>query len=161
MRIKRCGFKVLTVTLDGSSVNQKFMQIISTPNTTLPHKFKIPLGNNTREIFLLSDPSHLIKTARNCLANQSRNIHVHVSHFSIQLLSLPSLLFCPIFIVIIIIILYTYNGNPISWRFIVKLYHILTESTGLTVLLKIKYEHIFITNFSKIRVDLVAQVSQI
>uniref|UniRef100_A0A1X7TI06 THAP-type domain-containing protein n=1 Tax=Amphimedon queenslandica TaxID=400682 RepID=A0A1X7TI06_AMPQE len=126
MRIERCGFKVLTITLDGCSVNRKFMQIVSNPDTTVPHKFKNPLSNNSREIFLFSDPSHLIKTARNCLANQSRNMQ--------------------------------YNGNPISWKFIVKLYHIITESTGLTVLPKIKYEHVFLTNFSKMRVDLAAQV---
>uniref|UniRef100_A0A1X7VKZ9 Uncharacterized protein n=1 Tax=Amphimedon queenslandica TaxID=400682 RepID=A0A1X7VKZ9_AMPQE len=127
MRIERCGFKVLTITLDGCSVNRKFMQIVSNPNTTVPHKIKIPLSNNSREIFLFSDPSQLIKIASNCLANQSRNMQ--------------------------------YNGNSISWKFKVKLYHIITESTGLTVLPNIKYEHVFLTNFSKMKVDLAAQVS--
>ena len=95
MRIERCGFKVLTVTLDGNSVNRKFMQIISTPDTTLPHKFKNPLSNNSREIFLFSDPSHLIKTARNCLANQSRNMQVTKNYTYMYMSLIVPFSYCP------------------------------------------------------------------
>lgn len=34
-----------------------------------------------------------------------------------------------------------------------------TESTGLATLPKLKYEHVHLTNFSKMRVDLAAEVS--
>ena len=95
MRIERCGFKVLTVTLDGSSVNRKFMQIISTPDTTLPHKFKNPLSNNSRKIFLFSDHSHLIKTARNCLANQSRNMQVTKNYTYMYMSLIVQFSYCP------------------------------------------------------------------
>lgn len=95
MRIERCGFKVLTVTLHGSSVNRKFMQIISTPDTTLPHKFKNPLSNNSRKIFLFSDHSHLIKTARNCLANQSRNMQVTKNYTYMYMSLIVQFSYCP------------------------------------------------------------------
>ncbi len=34
-----------------------------------------------------------------------------------------------------------------------------TKSTGLTTIPKLKYEHVYLTNFSKMRVDLATQVS--
>lgn len=77
MCVKCCGFKVTCITLDGNSVNRKFFNIIGTMKTNnIGHKFKNPLSNNTREVFLFSDPPHLLKTARNCLANPKRNMQV-------------------------------------------------------------------------------------
>ena len=35
----------------------------------------------------------------------------------------------------------------------------ITTTPGLSLVPKIKYEHIYLTNFSKMRVDLAAQVS--
>ncbi len=34
------------------------------------------------------------------------------------------------------------------------------STTGLSIVPKLKYEHVFLTSFSKMRVDLAAQVSQ-
>jgi hypothetical protein len=50
-RVERCGFKVSCITLDGNSVNRKLIK---------------PLSFGKREIYMFSDPPHLIKTARNC-----------------------------------------------------------------------------------------------
>ena len=39
-----------------------------------------------------------------------------------------------------------------------QLYDLLTETDGLTMLPKLKYEHVHLTPFSKMRVDLATQV---
>jgi len=51
------------------------------------------------------------------------------------------------------------NGKPILWKHLEDLYiKDTSEGTGLRKLPKLKYEHIHLTNFSKMRVDLAAQV---
>lgn len=78
MRVERCGFKVASITLDGNSVNRKFIKLISSNNDrVIKHKFKNPLSFNSRDVVLFSDPPHLIKTTRNCLASSKRNMKVH------------------------------------------------------------------------------------
>ena len=75
MRLERCGCKVTCITLDGNSVNRKFFKLVAN-NSKIPHKFTNPLSFNKREVYLFSDPPHLIKTARNCLASSKRNMQV-------------------------------------------------------------------------------------
>jgi hypothetical protein len=57
------------------------------------------------------------------------------------------------------------NGMDISWSHLCELYTMDNDSNreapGLRVIPKLKYEHIHLTSFSKMRVDLAAQVSQI
>ena len=54
------------------------------------------------------------------------------------------------------------NGSSIDWNFVVQLYkrntgaH--TNTPGLSLVPKLKYEHVYLTSFSKMRVDLAAQV---
>ena len=54
------------------------------------------------------------------------------------------------------------NGSNIDWKHVVDLYHRnagrITETPGLSIVPKLKYEHIHLNNFSKMRVDLAAQV---
>ena len=50
------------------------------------------------------------------------------------------------------------GGQWISWKFVEDLYIMGTKSQGLTTQYKLKYEHIYLTSFSKMRVDLAAQV---
>lgn len=57
----------------------------------------------------------------------------------------------------IIIIITQCKGKDISWSHIVNMYHQHCGS-GLSIIPKIKYEHIFLTSFSKMRVDLAVQV---
>ena len=51
----------------------------------------------------------------------------------------------------------------IDWDLVVQLYKrnagSITSTPGMMVVPKIKYEHVYLTNFSKMRVDLAAQVS--
>jgi len=50
-------------------------------------------------------------------------------------------------------------GQDISWKHVIDLYH---RNVGagpkVTMVHKLKYEHIYLTSFSKMRVDLAAQV---
>ena len=55
------------------------------------------------------------------------------------------------------------NGKHISWRHLEELYHAKTALSsrpgGLYLLKKIKLEHLKLTSFSRMRVDLAAQVN--
>lgn len=59
IRIEASGFHTTFITLDGNTVNRKFFKLISSNEGSMKHKFKNPLSND-REIFLFSDPPHLI-----------------------------------------------------------------------------------------------------
>ena len=54
------------------------------------------------------------------------------------------------------------NGQHISWQHLVELYHRdhgnMTQTSGLTLSHKVKWEHIHLMSYSKMRVDLAAQV---
>ena len=91
MRIERCGLKVVSITLDGNSVNRKFIKLVGNQATPVKHKFCNPLSENNREVYLFSDPPHLLKTARNCLSNPNRQMkvnnlcqNIHCIHMSIK-----------------------------------------------------------------------------
>jgi hypothetical protein len=62
MRIERCGLKVISCTLDGNSV------------ANIKYFTKNPISH--QNIYFFSDPPHLIKTVRNCLANPNRKMQV-------------------------------------------------------------------------------------
>ena len=57
------------------------------------------------------------------------------------------------------------NGSDIKWKYITDLYlrntGQVTKTSGLSLMPKIKYEHVHLTSFSKIRVDLAAQVCMV
>ena len=54
------------------------------------------------------------------------------------------------------------HGKDISWQHMARVYEAnrgkATESAGLWLLNKVKYQHIFLTPYSRMRVDLAAQV---
>ena len=63
----------------------------------------------------------------------------------------------------IVVLLFSFSvqcsGEEISWRHVVDLYYRDTaKPAGLRQVPKLKYEHINLTSFSKMRVDLAAQV---
>ena len=55
------------------------------------------------------------------------------------------------------------NGKEIKWEHLMDLYKrdsgAIREAPGLSLVPKLKWEHIHLTSFSKMRVDLAAQVS--
>lgn len=91
-RIEKCGLKVyyncenlevynyvhmqvLGATMDGCAVNRKLIKIHNLASEHL-HKVLNPFSNDGRYIHFFSDPPHLIKTARNCLASKCRSLWV-------------------------------------------------------------------------------------
>ena len=61
-----------------------------------------------------------------------------------------------------IIAVFPQNRHSISWSHIVELYMESKRNVqSLTLVPKLKYEHVFLTSFSKMRVDLAAQVCHV
>ena len=86
--------------------------------------------------FWILDP-HLIKTTRNCWECKGRNLWVSQLSFTI----------------------FQKNGKNIYWQHLVHLYDKdRGKGTGLALVPKLKFEHLHLTSFSKMRVDLAAQV---
>ena len=66
-RLDASGFKVIAITCDGASHNRTFMKLHNSNDVI--HKTINPFCDETRPVFFISDPPHLIKTVRNCWAN--------------------------------------------------------------------------------------------
>nr|XP_006814529.1 PREDICTED: uncharacterized protein LOC102801316 [Saccoglossus kowalevskii] len=127
-----CGLHVLVSTSDGASWNRKFYRmhrVLGAPRDSLVFKCKNLFAFDGRYIYIVSDVPHLIKTTRNCWANSE-------SHGKSRSL---------------------WNGNPILWRHLSKLV-IDDQTRDIHLLHKIGYDHINITSFSIMRVNLAAQV---
>ena len=81
-RLERIGFKVLVVTGDGASANRRFMSFHGqkTDVRNPIYKTRNPFTKEKREVYFMSDPPHLMKTARNCWSHsgeeQSRHMWV-------------------------------------------------------------------------------------
>ena len=76
-RLERCGLKVLAVTADGASSNRHLFKIHNPSSSTeITYKVKNPYAADGRSVHFLSDPPHLMKTVRNCLASKSRKLWV-------------------------------------------------------------------------------------
>lgn len=59
---------------------------------------------------------------------------------------------------IILISCMQFHGKRITWQFVEDLYYHTKTSVGLSTVYKLKHEHVYLTSFSKMRVDLAAQV---
>ena len=69
--------QVLAATFDGASNNRKMVELQDTTRGKLTHKVPNIHSNDGERFF--SDPPHLIKTARNCLASMCRFMWVCVN----------------------------------------------------------------------------------
>lgn len=62
-------------------------------------------------------------------------------------------------------LLFVCADHNIDWKLIVQLYENnagrMNSIPGVCLVPKIKYEHVYLNNFSKMRVDLAAQVSKV
>ena len=56
MRLERCGFKVLSTTFDGASVNRRLMKIHGLGSRDLVHKVPNPFASEERDLYFFSDP---------------------------------------------------------------------------------------------------------
>ena len=67
-RLTRLGLEVLTVTCDGASENRLLFSLHDENNDKTAYKIKNVYAKRSSSIFFISDPSHLIKTIRNCFS---------------------------------------------------------------------------------------------
>ena len=146
------------MTFDGASVNRRLVKLHDTSNKLLYCVPNIHAADE-RKLFFFSDPPHLIKTTRNCWSSKSRMLWVSVG-------LLYYVLECTMPL--------QNNGSYISWQHLVDLYerdkgratgtsHVLLLCldilfTGFAMVPKLKFEHINLSSFAKMRVDLAAQV---
>lgn len=130
-------------TFDGASVNRKLLQQHSKDNSFV-HKVLNPISSDARQFFFFFDPPHLIKTTRNCWASQARTLWVSSKHLHQE--------------IICVCLFIQNNGKEIKWGHLWSLYYRNRTSTGMTFVGKLKWEHIKLNSFSKMRVDLAAEV---
>lgn len=112
------------------------------------HKVKNPYSTDKRELFFFSDPPHLIKTVRNCWSSKTRALwvmHTSVVNLMLKLLSCSAM--------------ESIYPGPI-YTHCIKM-TVVKERVFHLIVPKIKFEHLNLTSFSKMRVDLAAQVSLI
>ena len=79
-RLERQDVKVLALTCDGASPNRCLWKIHSNRKTaTVTYKVDNIYANPVRPLFFISDPSHLIKTIRNCWWSKNRMLWVSLN----------------------------------------------------------------------------------
>jgi len=122
------GLKVLYICCDGATSNRRFFHMHNDDIET--YKINNPYSSDSREIFFVSDPPHLLKTVRNCFANSFAHSKSRTLWFD----------------------------NDISWLHVTKLYEQHCELSEFRICPKLTRKHINLTSFSKMRVSLAAQV---
>ena len=74
-QIESIGLKVICITGDGASLNRKFFRMHRSAGsgTGIVYKTHNPYANpvENRYLYFVSDPSHLVKTIRNCWSHSS------------------------------------------------------------------------------------------
>ena len=153
-RLERLGFKVMGLCCDGLAANRRLFALHSDePNT---YKIVNPYAEETHHLFFISDPPHLLKTVRNAWASPKRHLWVcfQLEHTVYMYMCMLGKYHTEYFL--------QCEGQNIEWSQLRSLYNrnrIVTETPSLAMLHKVKYEHVNLTSFSKMRVDIAAQVS--
>lgn len=80
-RLEICELKVIGITSDGASPNRSFFRIHepkgqAKSSKSVTYKTRNVYSDDSRYIFFVSDPPHLLKTIRNCLNNSKRLLWV-------------------------------------------------------------------------------------
>lgn len=70
-KINECGARVLSVTFDGLLSNVTMCDILGASFNLKNFRPYFFLPGDERKIYIIFDPSHMIKLARNCVANNS------------------------------------------------------------------------------------------
>ena len=127
-----CNLWVCAAVSDGASPNRKVYKLYV---GLVGEEYKVDVVHKTVNLFaperfiFFSDAPHLLKTARNCLFNSGTGKHTRLM----------------------------WNGKEFIWQHIAQLYHSDLEQ-GLHQLPKLTPDHINLTSFSKMKVNLAAQV---
>ena len=130
---------------DGLAANRRLFRLHGTSSSELIYKVSNPYSEN-RDLYFVSDPPHLIKMVRNAWFNKKRHLWVSIPFYTAlyNLLSVSKNVEC--------------CDKEISLDHLMRLYQRNRADTGLALILKLKYKHLHLTTFSKMRVDLAAQV---
>ena len=134
----QCAIKVVAATCDGASANRKFFRMHFglthddelNANTDVVYRTINFFSEDKRYIYFISDPPHLLKTARNCLNNSGSGKGTR----------------------------FMWNGGLfLIWNHISDIF-LEDQECGLQLLPKITYEHVYLTPYSVMNVRLAAQV---
>lgn len=78
-RLTLNGFRVHAITADGAKPNRKLFQLHDT-KSKMTFKVENVFSPERYPIYFISDPPHLIKTIRNCLASDKRDLWVSTGY---------------------------------------------------------------------------------
>ena len=138
------------MTGDGASSNRKFFTMLAEQGSGVPYRALNPYSEEPRYVYFFSDVPHLLKTTRNGWSHSSPNSRTRNMTVGTQIVDRFGVIFA-----------IKINGESISWKHLVDLYHLNQKSvqeSGLYLLGKLRLEHVQLTNYSRMRVDLAAQV---
>ena len=79
-RLERQGFNVLAVTCDGASTNRRLWKLHANGNKVIHKIPNVYAAEGNRDIYLISDPPHLLKTIRNSWYNRSLWVSYTILH---------------------------------------------------------------------------------
>ena len=155
---------VVSITSDGAKPNRRFYSMCTRNNRLeVPYKTYNPFREE-EDIFFFCDPPHLLKTARNCFSNSfahsgSRKMQV-TYYLNIRVCTCN---YCVIIFMCECIHSHGYakkKGQTISWKWIERLYLMesSTETPGVRLCHKLTRDHVWLTSFTRMRVNLAAQV---
>ncbi|CAB4034941.1 Hypothetical predicted protein, partial [Paramuricea clavata] len=122
------GLKVVVVVSDKAGPNQRLYSLHDSGDKITYRTKDVFATDEQRYIYFFSDPPHLIKTARNNFANSGSGSNTR------RLWN---------------------NGEHLLWKHIVDLYE---DDRKNMVRTKLTNEHVYLTSYSKMRVNLVTQV---
>ena len=85
-RLENKGFTVLALCCDGLAANRSLPRLHDVGSKIPVHKVVNPYAHDgtKRNLFFISDPSHLMKTVRNCWANPKRRLWVSAISFVVM-----------------------------------------------------------------------------
>lgn len=168
-RLKQLGFKVMGLCCDGLAANCWFFSLHSNePNC---YKVVTPYAAENQYLYFFIDPPHLMKTVQNTCMGKPEEAAVGRLYAWCISVHYISIYFAPCTSInclnlydeeFLLYVTFQYNGHDIEWSHLCCLYKRnwpISESPSLAMLHKLKFEHINFTSFSRMTVDLAAQVS--
>ena len=158
--LEAAGYKVISLTGDKGSYNTKFFRLHNKiAKSEVTYKVPNPYTSEKRDIYFISDVPHLIRTVRNCWSNSfchnqaralwvrchdhANNIQCHVAICSFALIALT---------VCFVDQRTTHQLGTLKCLYNKK------STSGLHLLPKLTYEHIYLNSYSRMRVYLATQV---
>ena len=135
-RLERIGFFVIALCCNSASSNRRLWKLHSETKELVYRIPNIFASDGKRYLYFISDPPHLIKTIRNSWYNKNRRLWIrYCAYCSYDLLSVCCAMEKGL------------TGNT----YYKKRFH-------MCLVPKLKFEYIKLTSYSKMRVDLAAQV---